>query len=127
MVNYPNTSFDSEGKFIKKEREVMNDVGNNGGKITLDTILKISQIAILPALMALFYLLTMINNLEKRFVSIESQINAMPRIDILISKLAILEDRQNNNIRKIESIELELTRHRESSTYDPAGRNRRTP
>ena len=124
MPDYGNESFDSEGNYmIKKGKEVMSN--GDGGKISLDTILKISQALIIPLLLAMFYLLMQINSIDRRFVAVESQLNAFPKLDVRIGKLAVIEDRQNANIRRVETLESWRSEHSASSTYDPMGRNRR--
>jgi len=97
----------------------MAEINGNGGKISLDTILKISQALVIPLFLAGLYLLMSINSMEKRFVAVEAQLNSMPRLDVLIAKIAVMEDRQNRNIAKVDSLERDLARHRENSNYDP--------
>lgn len=120
-------SYDSEGKFIKRKNEGTTKMADdNGGKISLDTILKISQALVIPLFLAGLYLLMSINSMEKRFVAVEAQLGAMPRLDVLIAKIAVMEDRQNRNIAKVDSLEADFNRHRENSTYDqPSNKFRR--
>jgi hypothetical protein len=89
--------------------------GNGNGKISIDTILKISQALVIPLFLAGLYLLTAITSMEKRFVAVEAQLSAMPKLDALLAKIAVMEDRQNRNIAKVESFEADL--HRQATEY----------
>jgi hypothetical protein len=116
-------SHGSEGEYIGKGNNAMPPQDDNATKISLDTILKISQVLIIPLLLSMFYLFNLIGGLERRFVSFEAQLANFPRLDSMIAKIAVMEDRQNRNIQKVDSLEQELIKHRENSTYDPAGIN----
>lgn len=102
-----NQSYDSEGKYIAKEgnpngwegRRVM--VNGNNSQATWDMVFKISQVAVLPLLAAMFYMLVQMSALDRRLAIIEVT-TARPMADVgLVQKLAVIEDRQNNVIKQL--------------------------
>ena len=122
-----NDSYGSEGEYIgQKRRRAGDNMGNgDGSRATWDMIFKISQIAVLPLLAAMFYLMMQMNNMDRRLAIIEVT-TRNPQVDAsMIQKLAILEERQNRNVAKVDAIEEEVRRHRENSTYDPLGNRNR--
>jgi len=65
------------------------------------------------------------SSLDRRLAIIEVT-TRNPQVDAsMIQKLAILEERQNRNVAKVDAIEEEVRRHRENSTYDPLGNRNR--
>ena len=116
-----NDSYGSEGEYVdRKSRRATDNMGNgDSSRATWDTIFKISQIAVLPLLGAMFYMLMQMSALDRRLAIIEVTTRT-PQIDVgLIQKIAIIEERQNRNTAKIDTLETDVQRHREVSTYDP--------
>ena len=66
--------------------------GNNG-RISLETVLKVSQIAVLPLLAAMLWLLLQVNSLDRRLAVIEARTVNSPSMYSLIEKLAVVSDR----------------------------------
>ena len=72
-------------------------MSNGDNRATWDLIFKISQIAVLPLLGAMFYMLMQMNALDRRLAIIEVT-TARPQIDSgLIAEIAIIKERQNVN------------------------------
>ena len=122
-------SYGSEGEFI-------GTTSNNGGsesgmqpngnsKAMWEVIFKVSQLVAPLILMAMVYLMIQQNGLDRRLAIVEVTIRNQPVDVALIQKLAVIEDRQNGVMRKLDEVDTELGHHRERSTYDPAGANRR--
>jgi len=102
-------------------------MANGDSRAAWDMIFKVSQVAVLPLLAAMFYMLMQMSSLDRRLAIIEVT-TRNPQIDIgLIQKIAIIEERQNKNVAKVDAIEQDFQHHREVSTYDPAGATRRIP
>ena len=126
-----NTSYDSEGKFIGTNSGPGGSVhgmqtNSNGSKQMWEVIFKVSQLVAPLILMAMVYLMIQQNGLDRRLAIVEITIRNKPVDVALIQKLAVIEDRQNGVMRKLDEVDTELGRHRERSTYDPAGVNGRT-
>jgi len=114
-------SYGGEGEFIsKKSRRATDNMANGNSKQAWDMIFKISQVAVLPLLAAMFYMLMQMNNMDRRLAIIEVT-TRNPQVDVgLIQKIAIIEERQNKNTSAIAIIEADFQYHREVSTYDPS-------
>lgn len=121
-------TYGSEGEFIKKSegKKAMND----NGRITLDTLLKIAQLAVFPVLAGMVWLLVEIFSVKANQIGIAARLDSMPKIAEQVSELAktvaIIQDRQGRVMAKqetqeirLDTIDTELSRHRERSTYDP--------
>ena len=122
-----NDSYGSEGEYIgQKRRRAGDNMGNgDGSRATWDMIFKISQIAVLPLLAAMFYLMMQMNNMDRRLAIIEVT-TRNPQVDAgMIQRIAVIEERQSRVISKLDSFDDELKRHREQSTYDPLGNRNR--
>ena len=85
---------------------------------TWDSVYKLAQLLVYPTLIALLYLLTMINGLDKRFVAIETRINSEVPLSSLVGTLAVIQERQSVNTRSLDALADELDAHRDKSTYD---------
>jgi sensor histidine kinase YesM len=96
--------------------------GNGNGKMTMDFIYKLSQIAIFPLLGAMFYLSTLINGLDKRFAVMEATLNASSRDHVTASEFSLIRERQNTLLNRLDALEKEIREHREKSNYDPVRR-----
>jgi hypothetical protein len=121
-------SFGSEGEYIgKKSRRATDKMSNGDNKQVWDIVFKVSQLVAPLILLAMVYLLIQQSGMDKRIAVIEVTIRNQPVDVAMVRQFAVFEERQNLNTMKINSFEEELRRHREQSTYDPAGVTRRIP
>jgi len=121
-------SFGSEGEWIgKKSRRATDKMANGDNKYVWDIIFKVSQLVAPLILLAMVYLLIQQSGMDKRIAVIEATIRNQPVDIAMIKQMAVFEERQNRNTVKIDSLEIDFQRHREVSTYDPAGVTRRIP
>jgi hypothetical protein len=86
--------------------------------IPWDTIFKISQIAIFPALGVIFYMLTQLGNLDRRVTVTELIQSSRPNFVSMAEKTAVIEERQRVNTIRIDSLEKTVEIHKSKSTYD---------
>lgn len=97
--------------------------GDNS-KATWDFVFKLAQVAVLPLLACMVFLLMQIADIKQAQAIMQerlaSQTASLPRLDALIAKIAVIEDRQNGVMKRLDHAESEFTAHRERSTYDPA-------
>jgi hypothetical protein len=93
-------------------------------KATWDFVFKLAQVAVLPLLACMVFLLMQIADIKQNQAIMQErlafQMASLPRLDGLIAKLAVIEDRQATVMKRVDNIEAEFTSHRERSTYDPA-------
>ena len=97
------------------------DMANgNGEKMNAwDVLYRLSQIAVLPLLAALVYFMTQINALDRRFSVMEAKMSMLPVVSASdAARTALIEERQQNVIRRLDTIEKDLREHREKSPYD---------
>ena len=86
--------------------------------IPWDTIFKISQIAIFPALGVIFYMLTQLGNLDRRVTVAELIQSGRPNFVSMAEKAAVIEERQRVNAMRIDALEKTVEIHKSKSTYD---------
>ena len=115
---------DDTGKFIQRGSHQM---ANGDNRAAWDIIFKVSQVAVLPLLAAMFYMLMQLSGLDRRMAVLEIT-SRNPQVDIaMIQKIAIIEERQNKVMARQDNFEADFQHHREVSTYDPATGTRRIP
>lgn len=105
-------------------------MANGDSRAAWDIVFKVSQVAVLPLLAAMFYMLMQVSSLDRRLAIIEVT-TRNPQMDVgLTQKIAIIEDRQNEvrnqlklNGEKIDRIEDKLD-SRFNPTYKSIPRER---
>ena len=91
-------------------------MANGNGRINLDTVLKISQILVIPLIGVMVWFLIMVGKLDTRMSVIESLTVSGPNI---MAELAIIKDRQEDVRFRLRELETEFHKHQLFSTYDP--------
>lgn len=101
-------SYDSEGKYVSKEggRMEAQVMGNGNGRVSLDFVLRVSQVLVIPLLAATFagiiYVLSQMNTFDRRLAVIEVT-TSRPTADVeLVRKIAVIEDRQNGVMKQLQ-------------------------
>jgi len=98
-------------------------LNNNNGKITLDSLLKIAQLAVFPVLAGMIWLLLEIFSVKANQLAIAARLDNLPkivdRVEEMGKTIAVIQDRQNSVIRRVDNLEEDMSHHRERSTYDP--------
>ena len=83
-------------------------MANGNGRIPIDTLLKISQIAVIPLIGVMLWFLILVGKLDTRISILESLSLSSPQV---LSQLAIIQDRQDDLRARLHEIERELKRH----------------
>lgn len=117
-------SYGSEDEFVKGLDEGQHHVNGevnvptgDQSRATWDFVFKLAQVAILPLLASMIYLMGQISDVKQAQSvmqeRITQQMNALPRMDTMIGKMAVFEDRQIFVLRKLEIMETDIRQHRE--------------
>ena len=91
---------------------------SNGDGLPWDTIYKVAQLAIFPALAVIFYMLTQLGNLDRRVTIAELVQAGRPNFTALAEKEAVIEERQRVNTGRIDALEKAMEIHKSKSPYD---------
>ena len=83
-----------------------------------DTIYKVAQLAVFPALAVIFYMLTQLGNLDRRLTVTELIQASRPNLIEMAAKQALFDERQRMNTNRIEVMEKSIEIHKSKSPYE---------
>ena len=92
-----------------------NGNGNNS-KINIDTLLKISQILVIPLIGTMLWFLLLVGRLDTRLSVLERIALSSGSIN---AEMAVLENTMVDVKERLNELEKEFRRHQRFSTYDP--------